>query len=85
MILNRNLANEHIVLRLGIVSIMDEAVENVTNAFRESGLWDNTLVVFSTGNFVYTFCRIILFVIPDHDRINMKYLKLKFRIESLSG
>ncbi len=28
---------------------MDEAIGNVTNAMRVAGMWDNTLLVFSTG------------------------------------
>ena len=39
---------------IGMVSCLDEAVANVTTIFKKYGLWENTVMIFSTGkNIIY--------------------------------
>ena len=32
-----------------MATAMDEGIGNITRTFKELGLWDNTLIIFSTG------------------------------------
>ncbi|CAK8673932.1 unnamed protein product [Clavelina lepadiformis] len=34
----------------GMILAMDEAVKNITNSLKSAGMWDNTLLIFSTDN-----------------------------------
>lgn len=39
-----------IVRRKYLIISQDEAISNVTRAFQNAGLWDNTLLIFTTDN-----------------------------------
>ena len=38
----------------GMVSALDEAVQNITETLKQYHMWDNTLVIFTTGNKLLT-------------------------------
>ena len=33
----------------GMLSCLDEAIDNITNTLKETGMYDNTIIIFSTG------------------------------------
>tara|TARA_B110000881_G_C18429207_1_gene440002 strand:- start:289 stop:678 length:390 start_codon:yes stop_codon:yes gene_type:complete len=52
----------------GMTSCMDEGVQNLTNTLKHRGMWENTVLIFSSGIYGYfyldTLC-IILIARPD--------------------
>ena len=32
-----------------MVSALDEGIGNITDTFKQKGMWDNTVVIFTTG------------------------------------
>ncbi|XP_070578247.1 arylsulfatase B-like [Ptychodera flava] len=46
----RDIENEERRLVLALATMMDEAVGNVTSTLKETGLWDNTILIFSSDN-----------------------------------
>jgi arylsulfatase A-like enzyme len=37
-----------------MMACMDDAIKNITNAFKEAELWDNTILVFTAGTYTTT-------------------------------
>ena len=35
----------------GMVTAMDEGIGNITNTLKELGMWDDTVLIFSTGKY----------------------------------
>ncbi|XP_074641245.1 arylsulfatase J-like [Tubulanus polymorphus] len=48
--LYQNIRNQPRRIYSGMVSMLDEAIGNVTSALKESGMYENTIVIFTTDN-----------------------------------
>ncbi len=46
---NGVIENEERHTYAGMVAMLDEGVHNVTKALQRTGLWENTVIIFSSG------------------------------------
>ena len=49
-----------------MVSAMDEAIGNLTSVLKEKGMWNNTLMIFSTGEGNATVCCNVIIITMHH-------------------
>ncbi|XP_072045797.1 arylsulfatase B-like [Amphiura filiformis] len=47
---NDVIANPHRHIYAGMIGMLDEGIYNVTEALKRTGLWDNTVIIFSSDN-----------------------------------
>ncbi len=38
------------LLNSAMITCMDEGIGDITDALKENGLWDNTIIIFTSGN-----------------------------------
>lgn len=46
----KNLSNPHRAVAAAMTTVLDSAVETLVGVFKQEGLWNNTLLVFSADN-----------------------------------
>ena len=59
----------HAIFVTGMISYMDMLVHRITDAFKMSGLWENTIMIFSTGNTKPILLPFLLYVVLKSDRL----------------
>ena len=46
------IADEQRLTLAGMINCLDEGIGNVTDTLKEAGLYDNTIIIFSTGKLI---------------------------------
>ena len=59
----------HVVFATGMISYMDMLVKRITDALKMSGLWENTIMIFSTGNPKPILLPFLSYVVLKSDRL----------------
>ena len=72
--------NEHRRVYAGMVTAMDEGIGNITNTLKELGMWDDTILIFSSGKCFRNWPKNCL-LSPPNLRISYRDLKKKKKLE----